>query len=57
MGKTNRVLPIAAFVLGLAGISGVAGAAVSDQEAAQLGKDLTPVGAEKAGNKDGSIPK
>lgn len=57
MGKTNRVLPIAAFVLGLAGISGVAGAAVSDQEAAQLGKDLTPVGAEKAGNKDGSIPR
>lgn len=57
MGKTNRVLSIAAFVLGLAGISGVAGAAVSDQEAAQLGKDLTPVGAEKAGNKDGSIPK
>lgn len=57
MGKTNRALPIGALVLGLVGFSGVAAAAVSDQEAAQLGKDLTPVGAEKAGNKDGTIPK
>jgi hypothetical protein len=31
-------------------------AAVGEQEAAKLGKELTPVGAEKAGNKDGSIP-
>jgi hypothetical protein len=31
-------------------------AAVSDQEAAQLGKSLTPVGAEKAASKDGAIP-
>jgi len=31
-------------------------AAVSPEEAARLGKDLTPVGAEMAGNKDGSIP-
>jgi hypothetical protein len=57
MGKTNRALPIGALVLGLVGFSGVAAAAVNDQEAAQLGKDLTPVGAEKAGNKDGTIPK
>ena len=28
-------------------------AAVSEQEAARLGKDLTPIGAEKAGNADG----
>ena len=27
-------------------------AAVSEQEAAQLGKTLTPVGAERAGNKE-----
>ena len=27
--------------------------AVSEQEAAQLGRTLTPVGAEKAANKDG----
>jgi hypothetical protein len=31
-------------------------AAVSQQEAARLGKDLTPVGAEKAANADRSIP-
>jgi len=31
-------------------------AAVSPEEAARLGKDLTPLGAELAGNADGSIP-
>ncbi len=31
-------------------------AAVSADEAAQLGQTLTPIGAEKAGNADGSIP-
>lgn len=31
-------------------------ARISDQEAARLGADLTPVGAIKAGNADGSIP-
>ena len=31
-------------------------AAVSPEEAARLGKDLTPLGAEMAGNADGSIP-
>ena len=31
-------------------------AAVSPQEAARLGADLTPLGAEKAGNADGTIP-
>jgi len=31
-------------------------AAVSEQEAAQLGRSLTPVGAERAGNKEGTIP-
>ena len=30
--------------------------AVSPQEAARLGADLTPMGGEKAGNADGSIP-
>ncbi len=33
-----------------------ASAAVSEQEAARLGKDLTPVGAEKAASKDGAVP-
>jgi hypothetical protein len=31
-------------------------AAVSPEEAARLGQDLTPLGAERAGNADGSIP-
>lgn len=31
-------------------------AGVSEQEAARLGNDLTPIGAERAGNADGTIP-
>jgi hypothetical protein len=37
-------------------ISGFCGAKVSPEEAANLGGSLTPIGAEKAGNADGSIP-
>lgn len=46
------------FVLALAMISTIATAhaGVSAEEAARLKKDLTPVGAERAGNKDGTIP-
>jgi hypothetical protein len=40
----------------LVALAGHAGAAVTEQEAAKLGKELTPVGAERAGNKDGTIP-
>ncbi|MES2153393.1 MAG: DUF1329 domain-containing protein [Pseudomonadota bacterium] len=36
--------------------AGLAHAAVSPEEAKQLGATLTAVGAEKAGNKDGTIP-
>jgi len=36
--------------------AGAALAAVSPEEASRLGKDLTPMGAEMAGNADGSIP-
>ena len=36
--------------------AGTAHAAITPAEADKLGKELTPVGAEKAGNKDGSIP-
>lgn len=35
---------------------GAARAAAPDTQIARLGRDLTPVGAEKAGNMDGSIP-
>ena len=33
-----------------------ASAKLTDAEVARLGADLTPMGAEKAGNKDGTIP-
>ncbi len=45
-----------AAALGLLACCGLAVAAVSADEAKQLGTTLTPFGAEKAGNKDGSIP-
>src|SRR3954454_23477265 len=45
---------IAASVLGLTG--DVARAAVSPEEANQLKTTLTPLGAEKAGNAEGTIP-
>lgn len=37
-------------------VHGTVGATATPEEAAQLGKNLTPLGAEKAGNKDGTIP-
>ena len=42
-------------MLATLGASG-AWAAVSPEEAKELGSNLTPIGAEKAGNKDGTIP-
>lgn len=52
--KTTRILQTAALALTLLASSVMA--AVSAQEAAQLGSSLTPLGAEMAGNADGSIP-
>ena len=49
--KPGQLLAAAAAAL----LSGAAMAA-SDAQIARLGQDLTPVGADKAGNKDGSIP-
>lgn len=49
-----KVMLIAAALLAVG--SGATRAAVSPEEAARLGKDLTPWGAEVAGNKDGTIP-
>jgi hypothetical protein len=40
----------------LLALSGSAGAGVSEQEAARLDADLTPMGAERAGNAAGTIP-
>jgi len=50
-----QIAKLAAIALALA-TTGVAGAAVSPQEAARLGADLTPLGGEKAGNAAGTIP-
>jgi hypothetical protein len=41
---------------GLIAVGGGASAAMSAHDLERLGKDLTPVGAEKAGSKDGGIP-
>lgn len=51
--KTIATLTGTAMALSLAQLSW---AAITAEEAGRLGKDLTPTGAEKAGNKDGTIP-
>ncbi len=52
--KTITILRTGALTLSL--LASAVMAAVSPQEAAQLGTTLTPLGAERAGNADGSIP-
>lgn len=51
-----RKLALVASAISLCLSVGVAQAKVSEAEAARLGKDLTPLGGEMAGNADGSIP-
>lgn len=51
-----KKLGIVAATIAIALSSHTALAKVSADEAARLGADLTPLGAEKAGNADGSIP-
>ena len=53
--KSNRIFKSLLAVAAVASVGG-AMAAMTAEEAARLGKELTPVGAEKAGNKAGSIP-
>ena len=55
MARKTLIL-IAATLAVAASISLSAVAAVNQAEADRLGKDLTPTGAEKAGNADGTIP-
>jgi hypothetical protein len=55
MWKKTLVLA-AASVLSAWLVAAPSRAAVSAEEAAHLGKDLTPLGAEAAGNADGTIP-
>ena len=54
--RRNVTIPFVIALLMLASTSAVAFAKVSPEEAARLGKDLTPLGGEKAGNADGTIP-
>ena len=50
----TRIIVTAVFVLALCGSA--LGTTLTPEEIKQLGTTLTPVGAEKAGNKDGTIP-
>lgn len=53
---TFKLTVIASACALLMGAAGLAHAAVSAEQAAALGNRLTPLGAEKAANADGSIP-
>jgi len=44
------------FLFLASALSAIGFAAVSDSEANRLGQDLTPLGAERAGNASGTIP-
>jgi hypothetical protein len=55
MTMTSKLIAGAVATL-LVGVGAPASAKLSDAEVARLGADLTPMGAEKAGNKDGTIP-
>jgi hypothetical protein len=55
MHTKSRLVAVATAVT-LLGVLQPAHAKLTDAEIARLGADLTPVGAEKAGNKDGTIP-
>ena len=53
--RRNAWIPFA-IALWMLSTSAVVSAAVTAEEAAKLGKELTPLGGEKAGNADGTIP-
>ena len=56
MKTINTILAAAIAAAGLVGAALPAHAKLTEAEVARLGADLTPIGAEKAGNKDGTIP-
>jgi hypothetical protein len=56
MAMLKKVLSSVGSLLVMAGLSASALAAITAQEAARLGADLTPLGGEKAGNAAGTIP-
>ncbi len=52
-----RCLNVASLTLGLVfGLSGISAGQVTPDQIARLGGDLTPVGAERTGSADGTIP-
>ena len=55
MKHKNRIA-IAVVATAMLGVAVPVQAKLSDAEIARLGADLTPIGAEKGGNKDGTIP-
>ncbi len=55
MAKPRTGSMIVGFTLLLA-MGSIAQGELSQEEIARLGKDLTPLGAEQAGNDDGTIP-
>lgn len=56
MSPRTRLLAAAALTALAAALAPSATAKVSPEEAARLDKDLTPIGSERAGNADGTIP-
>lgn len=56
VGGVNWRWRLCLLGLGVSLLASAVQAAVSPQQAAQLGKNLTEVGAERAGNAEGSIP-
>ncbi len=52
----RKKLLVSSLMAALVAMSAPATAKVDAAEAAKLGKELSPVGAEKAGNKEGTIP-
>ena len=56
MKNINTILAGAIAAVGLAALALPAHAKLTADEAARLGADLTPVGAEKGANKEGTIP-
>jgi len=56
MNSMSKILSTAVASAMLLALAQPASAKMTDAEIARLGADLTPVGAEKAGNKDGTIP-
>ncbi len=55
MNRLEKSFLALLILLVMGALSGVS-AKVTSEEAAQLGKNLTPFGAEQAGNEDGTIP-